>query len=104
MLTNTLKELTDKNVPSSAPTTGRPLPWWTPECEWALRRKQWAFQGENKKAIMWATKCCLQVCRRAYGKYMERLKTKLAKKGTSDREVWQITNSHSGMTRQRPPC
>ena len=32
---------------------------------------------------------------------MERLKTKLAKKGTSDREFWQITKSHSGMTRQR---
>ena len=101
LLTNTVKELTEKYVPSSAPTTGRPLPWWTPECEWALRRKQRAFQGGNKKAIMWATKCCLQVCRRAYGKYMERLKTKLAKKGTSDREFWQITKSHSGMTRQR---
>ena len=38
----------------------------------------------------------LQLCRRAYGKYMEWLKTKLAKKGTSDREFWQITKSHSG--------
>ena len=102
MLTNTLKKLNAKYVPSSAPTTGKSLPWWTPECEWALRWKQRAFQGGNKKAIMWATKCYLQVCRRAYGKYMERLKTKLAKKGTSDREFWrQITKLHSGMTRQQ---
>ena len=52
-------------------------------------------------------KCCLQVCRRAYCKYMEQLKTKLSKKGTSDREFWQITKSHSGMTidsgRKLPP-
>ena len=56
LLTNTLKELTDKYVPSSTPPKGKPLPWWTPESEWALRRKQRAFQGGNKKAIMWATK------------------------------------------------
>jgi hypothetical protein len=89
LVTHTLCELTDKYIPSVMISgTAKPTAWWTPYCQWAWERKQRAFIGGCKVGIMRATKCCVQVCRRAFAKHQLWLKIRLQRAKGSKKWYW----------------
>jgi hypothetical protein len=97
LVTHTLCELTDKYVPSVMISgTAKPTAWWTPYCQWAWERKQRAFIGGCKVGIMRATKCCVQVCRRAFAKHQLRLKIRL-QRAKGSKKFWQTFKLYSGI-------
>ena len=99
LVTSTINAVTDKHAPSvlSSGTT-KPFAWWTPYCQWAWERKHKAFffKGGSKVVIIRrATKCCVQVCQRAFTKHQFRLNSRLAR-AKGSREFWQTMKTYSG--------
>jgi hypothetical protein len=85
-------------VPSSTPSTPRPLVWWDANCQRAWNIKQRIWSQQSAETVRQAAAAELQrVTKRAFAEHVERTKRKL-QQGTNSRDWWSLTKNIAGLT------
>merc|ERR1712224_513743 len=102
-LSEWISEIIDRYVPLVEPSAKTEAPWWNYHCNKAYKFKQRVFLVDGadsvkyKRAVDWNK----IVQRRAFKTFNRKLRARLQKMGTSDRNFWDIIKEIGGLEKSR---